>query len=30
MSRGLQIFLITIGGLITIGTIMAVFIKNYD
>ncbi|ALU36234.1 MULTISPECIES: hypothetical protein [Clostridium] len=27
MSRGLQIFLITIGGLITIGTIMAVFIK---
>ncbi|OBR92936.1 hypothetical protein CLRAG_22300 [Clostridium ragsdalei P11] len=27
MSRGLEIFLITIGGLITMGTIVVVFIK---
>ncbi len=27
MSRGLEIFLIIIGGLITMGTIMVVFIK---
>lgn len=27
MSRGLEVFLITIGGLITIGTTVVVFIK---